>query len=265
VVSRTYEVGGNRFGIRTDSHEFCGWLDRTLRRYRVAGSEYPRFSVVVAGAKGERSGKQFHILYKQTMAVVRTMDITTLGRALLEEIEAINFRERDDAIYAEAAILASNGTRALVPGRLTPFLGRLGRRQIERSGIFLPGTMYVTVDPESGQVVPAPRTLKIPGDAMERLSEIAPTNAAPDRFFVQEPSRADVVFWIDNMTQEPFHPVSRGFVLGRLWTWTLNGPRLGKAAVEGLTRLVEPTRCYGIPITESRDMLQNIADAIRSG
>jgi hypothetical protein len=265
VVSRTYEVGGHRFGIRTDSMEFCGWLDRTFRRYRVAGDEYPRYSVLIAGAKGEDSGKQFNILYKQTMALVRTMDLSTLARALLAEMESLSFRERDDAIYAEVGMLTTNGTRALVPGRFTSFLGRLGRRQIERAGVTLPGSMYVAVDPESGRAIPAPPTLKIPEDAFDRLGEIGPTDGSSDRVFVDEPSPVDVVFWVDNMSEVPFHPVARGFVLSRLWTWTVNAPKIGRTAVEGLARLVEPTRCYGLQITEGREMIQNIVAAIKSG
>jgi hypothetical protein len=245
--------------------EFCGWLDRTFRRYSVAGDAYARYSVLIAGAKGESSGKQFNILYKQTMAMVRTMDLSTLARALLAEMEALSFRERDDAIYTEVGMLTANGTKALVPGRFTSFLGRLGRRQIERAGVSLPGTMYVTVDPDSGQAVPAPPILKIPEDAFQRLGEIGPTNGSSDRVFVDEPSSVDVVFWVDNMSEVPFHPVSRGFVLGRLWTWTVNAPKIGKTAVEGLARLVEPTRCYGLQISESGQMLQNIVTAIKSG
>jgi hypothetical protein len=162
-------------------------------------------------------------------------------------------------------MLTANGTRALVPGRFTSFLGRLGHRQIERAGVSLPGSMYVAVDPESGRAVPAPPHLKIPKDAFERLSEIGPTNGSADRVFVDEPSPVDVVFWVDNMSEVPFHPVGRGFVLSRLWTWTVNAPKIGKTAIEGLTRLVEPTRCYGLQISESRVMLENIVSAIRSG
>jgi hypothetical protein len=245
--------------------EFCGWLDRTFRRYRVAGDEYPRYSILIAGAQGDTSGKQFNILYKQTSALVRTMDLSTLARALIAELESLSFRERDDAIYTEVGMLTANGTRALIPGRFTSFLGRLGHRQIERAGVSLPGSMYVAVDPESGHAVPASPHLKIPQDAFERLGEIGPTNGSSDRVFVDEPSPVDVVFWIDNTSDVPFRPVSRGFVLGRLWTWSLNAPMIGKAAIEGLARLVEPTRCYGLPVSEARDMLQNIVAAVKSG
>jgi hypothetical protein len=265
VVSRTYEVGGNRFGIRTDSMAFCGWLDRTFRRYRVAGEANPRYSILIAGAKGDTGGKQFNILYKQTSALVRTMDLTTLARALVVEMESLSYRERDDAIFTELGMLTTNGTRALLPGRFTAFLGRLGHRQTERAGVSLPGTMYVAVDPKSGRAVPAPPHLKIPEDSFERLAEIGPTNGSSDRVFVDEPSPVDVVFWVDNLSEVPFHPVGRGFVLSRLWTWTVNAPVIGKTAIEGLTRLVEPTRCYGLQITEARETLQNIVTAIKSG
>lgn len=244
---------------------FCDWLDRTFRRYRVAGDEYPRYSIVIAGAKGDTGGKQFNILYKQTSALVRTMDLTTLARALVVEMEALSYHERDDAIYTEMGMLTTNGTRALVPGRFTSFLGRLGHRQVERAGVSLPGSMYVAVDPKTGRAVPTPRHLKVPDDAFERLGEIGPTNALSDRVFVEEPSSVDVVFWVDNMSEVPFHPMSRGFVLSRLWNWTVNAPNIGRSAVEGLTKLVEPTRCYGLQITDSRPMLENIVTAIKSG
>ena len=244
---------------------FCGWLDRTFRRYRVAGEANPRYSILIAGAKGDTGGKQFNILYKQTSALVRTMDLTTLARALVVEMESLSYRERDDAIFTELGMLTTNGTRALLPGRFTAFLGRLGHRQTERAGVSLPGTMYVAVDPKSGRAVPAPPHLKIPEDSFERLAEIGPTNGSSDRVFVDEPSPVDVVFWVDNLSEVPFHPVGRGYVLSRLWTWTVNAPVIGKTAIEGLTRLVEPTRCYGLQITEARETLQNIVTAIKSG
>lgn len=265
MVNRTYEVGGRRIGIRTDSMAFCGWLDRTFRRYRVAGDEYATYSILIAGAKGDSSGKQFNILYKNTTALVRTLDLGTLAQALLAEMESLQFPERDDAIYAQVGMLAANGTRALVPGNYLSYLSRNGRRQIERAGVTLPGTMYVAVDPESGHAVPPSRTLRIPEDALERLSEIAPTNGSSDRFFVEEPSPVDVVFWVDNRSEVPFHPMSRGYILSRLWTWTVNTPKIGRTALSGLTRLVEPTRCYGLQITGSGQTLENIAAALRSG
>lgn len=265
MVNHTYEIGGRRIGIRTDSMAFCGWLDRTFRRYRVAGEEYATYSVVIAGAKGESSGKQFNLLYKGTTAVVRTMDLGTLAKALLADIEALEFPERDDAIYTQVGMLTANGTRALLPGTYLSYLSRNGRRQIERSGVTLPGSMHVKVDPESGRVVPLPQVLKIPDDSFDRLSEIGPTNGSSDRYFVDEPLPVDVVFWVDNRSEVPFHPVSRGFVLSRLWTWTVNAEKIGRTAIEGLTRLVEPTRCYGLQIVGARETLDNIATAIRSG
>lgn len=245
---------------------FCDWIDRTFRRYRVAGNEYPRYSILAPSTKGgEKSGKQFNILYKQTNALVRTMDLGTLARALVFEMESLNFRQRDDAIFAEVGMLRTNGTRALVPGRMTSFLGRNGHRAVERAGVTLPGSMYLTIDPKTGRAVPAEPHLKIPEDAFDRLSEIAPTNGSADRVFVEEPSPVDVVFWIDNASPVPFHSVSRGFVLSRLWTWTLNAGVIGKSALEGLTKLVEPTQCYSLEISDSKKMLDNIVAAIKSG
>lgn len=245
---------------------FCDWIDRTFRRYRVAGNEYPRYSILAPGAKGrDQRGKSFNILYKQSSALVRTMDLGTLARALVFEMESLNFRQRDDAIFAEVGMLRTNGTRVLVPGRLTSFLSRLGHRQVQRAGVTLPGGMYLTIDPKTGRAVPAEPHLKIPEDSFERLSEIGATNGSSDRVFVDEPSPVDVVFWIDNASEVPFHPVSRGFVLSRLWTWTLNAGVIGKSALEGLTKLVEPTRCYSLEISDSKKMLDNIVAAINSG
>src|SRR5712692_1669194 len=118
AVSRSYEVKGESFGLRTNSEAFATWLDDVLGAYRISEELPPFYSILIADQ--EKPGKRFHLLYRETMALVRSYDLATIGRALFSQFEVPLLLDRDDAIYADMNAVASNGRSALVPPLLVP-------------------------------------------------------------------------------------------------------------------------------------------------
>ena len=193
VVWRSYEIGRMQFGIRTNS-EACGeWLDETFSEYRVDEETAPYLSLLVAGDENGQVGKRFHVLYEESRALVRTHDLRLVGEMLLAQFDHVQASERTDKVYIDGGLVRLGDVVGLVPPILPPYLGTLGHRVVERSGLELPVSGFVAVDLESGRVVSPRRALDVPADALDRLTEIHPTNGRERRVTVEEPIDVDVV------------------------------------------------------------------------
>src|SRR5438128_3143508 len=113
VAHRSYDVGGMFFGIRTNSGECAAWLDEVLANYAVTDEEaHPNYSILIG--ESARVGKRYHLLYRDSNVIMRTFDLKTLARALIAEIESLNFVNRDDAAYVQQALVTRDGVNALV-------------------------------------------------------------------------------------------------------------------------------------------------------
>jgi hypothetical protein len=264
VVERYYRVGETDFAVRTTSKEFCAWLDHALGKYRRRKKAPVYYSVVIAGGEEKgQLGKGFHILYRGTSAIVRTLHLPTLARGLIHEVESLTFSEREDAIYLDAALMSSNGTSAITPSTIVPYVGKLGRR-VARAGVQLPGTTHVAVDLESGRLVPVPRLLDIPRDAVSKAGELPSANGhQPDRWFLDEPIDPDMVLTFAG-SEMALQPVSRGQALHRLASYAMNLERLGGSALEGLRRFIETKRCYTLGNGDAKGLLETISRALGS-
>lgn len=262
MAQRTYQIGTAEFGFRTTSRAFCRWADYAFAAYRKRRKNPPYLSVVVEGgeADGNRRGKGFHILYRRTTPVVRTLHLPTLARALIAELESLTFHKREDAIYIQATLIGADGAIAVAPEGLVSMFAKLGRR-VDRQGMRLPGTTYVAVDLDTGRITPVRPTLDIPGDAVDRLEEMAGTNGQGDRIFVDAPVTPDMVFKYVAGDSPLLKPVSRGEVLGLLAMGAVNLQRVRRSAVDGLARMLEATPCYGLPWGDPKDLLTSMSQS----
>jgi hypothetical protein len=262
VVWRSYEIGRMQFGIRTNS-EACGeWLDETFSEYRVDEETAPYLSLLVAGDENGQVGKRFHVLYEESRALVRTHDLRLVGEMLLAQFDHVQASERTDKVYIDGGLVRLGDVVGLVPPILPPYLGTLGHRVIERAGLELPVSGFVAVDPESGRVVSPQRALDVPADALDRLTEIHPTNGRERRVTVEEPIDVDVVSFI-GLSEEPVRTYSPGRAAHILATRTLNIDPLGGAALEGIARLVEKARCYEIQSSRPKTTLEALVQALQ--
>jgi hypothetical protein len=181
---------------------------------------------------------------------------------LLSELEAHTFIERDDAVYTAAVPVRSDGTSAMTPGSLVPYLGALGRK-VQSAGLALPAASAIAIDLESARIMPPESGLGIGSDAMPRLNDFMPVTSRPDRMSVDRPLDVDIVFaWIRSPMR--ISAISKGAALYNLASLVINLEKLGGAAPETLSRVMERARCYAIGTGSPDDLLGPIADALHS-
>jgi hypothetical protein len=259
VASRTYGIGDFLVGVRTNAPAFAGWLDGTLATYEVDEEADPYYSVLVGEAdgsgngngsgsgNGKRMGRPFNVLYREGTAMVRDLGLAPVASGLLAELETFLFPERDDAVYLDAAVIDVAGVPVLVPGIFVPFLASMGRG-LERAGIRVPLGRSVAVDPADGRVLPVRPVLDVPRGAVEEAAALAPGNGngrRGRRLAADEPVTVEVVCSV-GFAEEPVTAVTPGTAVYRLASHGLNLRRGGRAALEGLSRLVARARAVEI-------------------
>lgn len=257
----TLKLGDHAFKVRSTSKAFNAWLGDILKPYKVRKpSASIWYSVVIAGGDPDedaKSKRRFHILYRGSSQIVRTLDLPTLGQALFAELESTLFEDRDDAVYVEAAALAMDDRIALVPGSYLPALWKLSRR-LHQAGVKLPLARTVAVHRETGQVIPTTPRLETPNDAIDRLEKAvgkeagavlgvagarASGNGHLERWTLAAPARAVAVL-TTGAEEGPRQPQSRGQAVYKLAGLTLNLATVGVSALEGLSLMAEQAQCF---------------------
>lgn len=263
MVDGSYQIGGVSFGIRCTSKELGESLDRVLSDYYADEAAPAVYSVVVSDGSGigGRPGRKFHILYRFGTPLVKSLHLPTVFRALFSELESLTFSQRDDALFLNAGLVASNGSLALGPGSLSLILDRLGRR-VQRAGLRFSPSRFVAIEPRSGKIIPIPPQLEFPRAALHQLEELAAGDGADDRhgLVLDGPSSLDAVF--DYIDAGALEPVPRALVVTRLARMTTNFPKFGKTALEVLARLVQETPCLALGPPDNRAILAAISSVM---
>jgi hypothetical protein len=272
VACDWYEVEGSRFGVRTTSIAFARWIEDVLAAYRVTGprdaDDVPFWGIVTGDgardAKTETVGRPFNILYRGIVDMMRTLDVRTVARAFLLEVESILFPARDDLVFLDAAAVAGLDRIVLLPHALVPGLARAGRR-VQRAGLKAPGAWTVAVDPTSGRLVPVASALDVPGDALDRLAPTFPPATDDVRLFVDAPTSVDAVVTSGGSSDRGVVPAPRAESLLGLLPSVRNLPSMGGRAIESLGRLVGGADCYRARWTGTEQMLDTLTRAIGDG
>ena len=265
-----YDVHGYRFGVRSSSEGFAGWLRYALARYGTEPTpeeedDYPTYSVVVEdGMRGaDRVGRRYNILYLGTWDIARTLDLRFLARCLLRQIDSIGYHQRDDAVFLESGVVEVDGSASLVHSYLVPALCA-ARRRAEKRGIHAPGGMVAALDLETGELVAPRLSLDIPGDALERLEASLPTavNDIRDRFSVEEGERRRIGALIDVTVGHPGVTARhRAEVASELAGKVRNLDVLGGRALRSIAATVAEARCSGIMWSSANELIDVIARA----
>lgn len=263
VVSRSYEVDDFVFAIRTTSSTYGDWLSETLSPYRTRKRAEPLYSIVVADPTTRKDDgiKDFHVLYRGTEALVRDLNLGTISQILLAEVDALGFRDRDDAVYAGAVPIEANGKVALVPTGMVKMLAGLGR-QVARSGLSLPYVSAVALDPRTGAVLPPEGPEGIPSNAIARLGELGLDGVPSDRMSIPAPLRPDLVVTMARGI-EGVEPVSDAKTVYTLASSVLNLEKMGITALETLDKVVSDADCYVVG-TEPKAILKSVAGLLTS-
>src|SRR5919197_5160218 len=101
VAQHSFELDGRLFGVRTDSKPFGRWLARNLPATLLRGEDANANYSVVVGNGEDGIGRRFHVLYRDSTAIVRTLDAAELVQALLADLEGLTYRRRRDAVYLQ--------------------------------------------------------------------------------------------------------------------------------------------------------------------
>jgi hypothetical protein len=228
----------------------------------------PYLSVVVGENEPKGRSRKYHLLYRSNTRVTRTRNLSTLADALFSEIEGLGFPDRNDAIYLNAGVVGVNGTIGLAATDLISFMADLGR-VVERSRLTLPLQAFVAADPETGRILPLPRTLELPKDARERIAALAPPNDEPPRLVVDQPRRVDIVFTEFQAAEEEGEPPARpgrstAFAVAELAALVTNMRQLGLGALEGLATMAQQARRYELRGDRARPMLEAMTSVLRA-
>jgi hypothetical protein len=262
VVHRAYELGGVQFGVRTNSPAFGEWLDDVFSEWRVGEEDVsPYYSVLVAEGDDGQVGKRFHILYEESRALVKTLDLGQVGEALVAQFEHAGSRERDDAVYLNAGLVTYGDVVALVPPILPPYLSTIGHRALDRSGLRLPFVNLVAVGPGSGRVVPFTPRIDVSPSALEALNAIAPAGPRNSQVETNGPVAVDVVCFI-GLQDEPVVASSPGNSLYLLATRILNLEQVGGDGLRTVARLVDLAKGVEIRSASVKETLGSLVQAL---
>ncbi len=263
VVHRSYEVANVQFGVRTNSEAVGLWLDYAFGDYAIDEETAPYYSIMVGASDNGRVGKSFHILYEESRALVRTLDLGALAEVLIGQFESVAAVERSDAVFLDASAVRLGDVVAIVPSIIPPYLANLSRRVVDRTGLKLPGSTYVALELGSGRLIPTATTLDLPDDAVEALAKLAPVSAKEKLARVVEPVSADLIVFI-GLSKEQFTLYSPARAAQALATTILNVERVGGLGLETVSAAVRETPSYEMRNANVKETLDNLVQLLRS-
>jgi hypothetical protein len=265
AVRKPYEMAGGRFAIRCTSESFGLWLDDVLGRYRTEGDALTRYSIVIADPPdGGVTKERYHILYRGTIALIRTTSRDAVARMLLGDLESFFLPDREDAMYADMVPVSVDGVTALVPEVLVPFIGTLGNRRVSRVGLRLPMETSVGIDATGGRIHPISQAVEADLPSPDGEGDVATDRDASGRATLEGPTRVDVLISI-GWGDESIQPVSKGLALYRLASHVANLWSFGERGLLSLQHLVEGARCYEMASKKPAEMLQTIVATLQKG
>ena len=269
MVCDWYEVHGYRFGLRTTSDAFAGWIRYALASYLTEPiaeeeTDFPTYSVVVEdGTRGEeRVGRRYNILYLGTWDIARSLDLRFLARCLLRQIDSIGYHAREDAVFLEAGLVDIAGAPRLVHNYVVPALCA-ARRRAEKRGLYAPGGMVAALDLETGELIAPRLSLDIPADAFDRLEEHISEglDGVRDRLPIEDGERRSIGTVIDVAIgqHELVAPMPRPEAVLELTAKVKNLGTLGGRALRAVAAMVAAADCRSITWSSTNEMIDAIA------
>lgn len=261
MAHRSYEVAGVQFGVRTNAEGVADWLDGTFGDFEVDDQTAPYYSIVFGASENGNVGTAFHVLYEESRALVRTLDLRAVADVLIGQFEHVAASERSDAVFLDSAAVRLGDVLALVPPIVPPYLANLSRRVVDRTGLKLPGTTYVALELGSGRLIPTTPTLDIPGGAADALAELAPHKRREELARIEEPRWADLVVFI-GMAEEPIRPYSQGRAAHLLATRILNIDQVSGRGLETVAAAVREAPSYEMRSTSVDETLGTLVELL---
>src|SRR5439155_53778 len=206
----------------------------------------------------------FFVLYKEGSETFRTLNPALLGLRLIQELDQLAFRTRDDMAFLEASIIEREGVRALVPTEIVPYM-RLAGRHVERE-LTLPLEINLAVDLDTGRLHPAPRHLDIPAEAFNDLAKRldVPKATVPKA----EADSGKPLNFVCAFHWDPDYPdilpLTRAMAVQAVAPDILNLEKVGGRALAPLAQAVEGARCYLIQnpsVDKTFELIRGVSEA----
>ncbi len=248
--------------MRTNSEGVAEWLDETFAELAVDDQTAPYYSIMLGTNDNGNVGKSFHILYEESRALVRTLDLRAVGEVLIGQFEHVAAAERDDAVFLDSAAVRLGDVVAIVPPIIPPYLANLSRRAIDRTGLKLPGTTYVALELATGRLIPTSPTLDLPADAPDSLAELVPQGRQEELARITEPCHADFVCFI-GLSEDPITSYPQGRAVQLLATRILNIERVGGLGLETIAAVVRQAPAYEMRGSKAQETLDTLVDLLR--
>lgn len=246
-------IGDSLVGLRTTSLDFARWVDAVLAEVLDPEPVAPTYSIVVTDETSVRGRRPLHTIYSDCGTIARSEDVSAIKEALLADLDTLDARTRDDAIFVDAGVVELDGLRALVPSPVISAAAEQGR-MAERQRLVLPLVMRSAIDPTTGFVIPIARRTPSPE------SSAGSSNATRRFFVVRDPVEVSLVIGFSPVSDEP-HRITRAAALYQLASATLNLPAIGPRALRGLGLLVSRADCVGLPPTLRGRNLESLKKA----
>lgn len=249
-------MGNELIGIRSTSHEFGDWLDRTFAAYATdRQADHYYYSVQVPDPTKRGLGRRYTTLYERDGATIRTFSLQVIGRALINEFSGWECATKSEGTYLAAGVVTAGGVNILVQGRVIRWLGQHQRRAVQ-AGLSLSNEMWVSLDPSTNLVGRLPWP-DVPSDAIDQLAALDPPNASVDRPSLETPVRIDAACDADWM-REPIRRVSTAEVAQSFAINAINMIPSSGRILPGVANLIAGLPCYTI----STERPQDAVDAI---
>jgi hypothetical protein len=142
-------------------------------------------------------------------------------------------------------------------------LSGLGRR-VRKAGLALPVETAVSIDRDSGRMLPITPALASPEAALGPLRAVAPPQPDGDRRALDSPTAVDAVCtWSGFGGEDLLAPAARGLTLHRVAASVVNMGAVKRDALGALARMVAGARCYSIGWGRPQQLLDSVLAAIR--
>jgi hypothetical protein len=247
--------------VRTNAEAVAQWLDETFGAYLVDDQTAPYYSIILGGSENGEVGTSFHILYEESRVLVRTLDLYAVADVLIGQFEHVAASERDDAVFLDSAAVRLGDVVAIVPPIIPPYLANLSRRVIDRTGLKLPGTTYVSLELGSGRLIPTSPTLDLPGGAADGLAQLAPHKRREELARVDDPQWADLIVFL-GLAEEQILPASPGWAAQTLATRILNIDQVGGRGLETVAAAVREAPTYEMRSAKVQETLDTLVELL---
>ncbi len=246
-----YRIGDVHVGIRYNEPETAAVLDRLLAGARVQDRRTPdNYSVALHPTMGAGS-RRLNLLVQDGNQLVRSRSAARVLAALLNHLDAQLTPPDEHLLALDASAGVVEGRALLLPSGLVHWAKQI-QTKLARRGIVLVDAPYVSIDPESGElVVPTP---SMPHDpkVLDELDDDA--RLAPELPHIG-PGRYPIAAWYLSRGPDAIGPMSPVEAVASAYRLVSTGADADPGTIgRRLALLFERVNAYGVGLQRPADL-----------